>query len=325
MFLSHKYKYVDGYYNIGKAIEDGVAVVISDKDAKVTYLYDCIQEKNFCFKYAERSGGYHYIENKVVYESLISKMVKKYMPAVQYYPARLNEELGVICDDWDTELETYTPLYSAILNKPKSALYEEIFADGKTYSDRIIRKLSKVEDILDYKPELSEFITDNVFDNLLKVPEHFMLGNLDFNVKNFAVNNKLGKSDKFLSFDFGFNSFCMLEQYLRRDITFMNKDVSDAYDSFFRCFYPVAFGTGIRLNIADYDTFENFLKDLKYAVRNYPNMKQNLEEAINFSEKDLKYTLEELTEKDNVKIGFNAKEIVKRVIEFNREELSKCL
>lgn len=325
MFLSYKYKYADGYYNIGKAIEDGEAVIISDKDAKVIYLYDCIQEKNFCFKHAERSGGYHYIANKVVYESLISKMVKKYMPAVQYYPARLNEELGVICDDWDTELETYTPLYTAILNKPKSAMYEEIFADGKIDSGRIIRKLSKMEDILDYKPELSEFITDNVFNNLLKVPQQFMLGNLDFNVKNFAVNNKLSKSDKFLSFDFGFNSFCMLEQYLHRDITYMNRDVLDAYNSFFRCFYHVAFGTGIRLNIADYDTFENFLKDFIHAVRHYPNMRQNLEEAINFSENNLNDALEELTEKDNVKIGFTAKEIIKRVIDFNREELSKCL
>jgi len=54
-------------------------------------------------------------------------------------------------------------------------------------------------------------------------------------------------------------------------------------------------------------------------------MKQNLEEAINFSDNDLNTAMLELTEKDCVDIGFTAKEIIKRVIDFNRNNLSKCL
>ena len=42
-------------------------------------------------------------------------------------------------------------------------------------------------------------------------------------------------------------------------------------------------------------------------------------------EKDLNDAMYELTEKDNIKIGFTPKEIVKRVIDFNKEQLSKCL
>ena len=157
MLLSYKYKYANGYYNLGRAIEDGDAIIINDQESRIIYLYDCINDKNFCFKYAERSGGYHGLENKVIYESLISKMVKKFMPAVQYYPAQLGDSLGVICDDWNTENTTYIPLYQSILNNKTSVLYNDIFADGKIYSDRIIRKLSKAEDILDYKSEKPTF------------------------------------------------------------------------------------------------------------------------------------------------------------------------
>lgn len=325
MFLSNKYKCCDGYYNLGKALEDGEAVIISDENARIIYLYDCINEKNFCFKYAERSGGYHNIANKVVYESLISRMVKRFMPAVQYYPARINNELGVICDDWDNELETYSPLYTSILNKPKSALYEEFFTDGKIYSDRIIRKLSKTEDIIDYKPELLEFVTEDVYNNLLKIPEHFMVGNFDFNVKNFAVNNNVNKSNKFLSFDFGFNAFCMLEQYLCGDSNFNKNDIYGAYEYFFNCFHHVPFGIGFRLNIADYDTFENFIKDFKHGVRNYPNMKHNLEESINTTSKNFDNAMIELVEKDDVRMNIPSKIIAREVINYNLEELSKCL
>ena len=325
MFLNHKYRYADGYYNIGKAIEDGDAVIISDKDAKIIYLYDCIQEKNFCFKYAERSGGYHYIANKVVYESLISRMVKKYMPAVQYYPARIGNKLGVICDDWDTELETYTPLYTAILNKPKSTIYGEIFTDGKIHSHRIMQKLSNAENIIDYKPEMLEVITEDVHKNLLRIPEHFMVGNLDFNIKNFAVNDKADKSDKFLSFDFGFNTFCLVEQYLCGDSNFNKNDIHDAYQYFFSNYHPGLFGTGFKLNIAHYDTFEHFIKDFKFAVKNYPNIKQNLEQALNTTDKNFQNAIIELVEKNNIKMTIPSKIIAREVITYNLDEFSKCI
>ena len=266
--------------------------------------------KKFYFKSANTSGGVNF-KNKALYESFISKLLKNYTNTVDYHPAIYKNEKGVVSEHWDNLGKGYMTLKNALDKKKDEYLW-------------IIDSVADF-DFSYYNDDLNTFADKECLDEIRKAPIQLMAGNYDFKLSNMAVEYSENKLlNKFLSFDYGFNLFSLVEKYLKSyKLTLTNKNVKYIIDKILNTYFSITLGFGATKNIINYENFDALLEDFSDYAHRDRFFKDNIKQSLTVLDK----TNEAFREMEYYNIAFSKhqKDLVKRVINCLSKEYSNIL
>lgn len=264
-----------------------------------------VGDKKYFFKLSSMSGGVNF-RNKEIYESLISKILKKYTQTIEYYPAVFNGKKGVVSEHWDNINTGYLPFHKALKIK------------GYEHAPRI----DSVEDFeAEYKMDwdskgLSNICTADCLDGIRKAPIQLMAGNYDFKLSNMAVRClPKRKLRNFMSFDYGFNLFNLVDTHLKTfNMPLTKENVAFSINRIVEEWFYINLTLGASKNCCNYDDISDLTYDFYcYAQRN-PIFKKNLAISLDMMD-DLSDIFKQM--KDcNIKLSNYKQDLIKRVMDF---------
>ena len=299
----------NGYINLSR-LKDS-AIVEQKRNGNISFEYD---GKMYFFKLSSISGGVNF-RSKEIYESLISKILKKYTPTVEYHPATYKGKKGVVCEHWQNFGTSYMPFHKALKLKGYEhasrigsvADFEDEYEDGLGY-DGIKRICAK-----------------DCLDGIRKAPVDLMAGNCDFKLSNTAVRcmSKIKLRD-FMSFDYGFNLYNLVDAHLKMlNLPITKDNVAFSINRVIEEWFYINLTFGATKNCCNYDDIHDLSYDFYcYAQRNKA-FKNNLEIALSMQD-DLSDVFAEMKDKKII-LSTYKKELIKRVMEYMQKRYDNIL
>ena len=233
-----------GLIDLEEEIKKGTLTPIVCKDLKysVKALLDNKTGLVYRFKYNNNSGGM--LEGrKELYESLISRMVKKFAKSVQYYPAEIDGKRGVLSLDWSNGGES-------------------LFCLDKKYS---VESLAEIN----YYKNIAWDFTSKAFKDIKKIPQQFMAGNCDFVPRNVCYKKRNDKATDLLFFDYGYSTFARVESFLEKMSLAPNRhNIDYAYRDGIWGTINCTVGMGATKNLMQYTDLQDLKEDfIVYALK----------------------------------------------------------
>lgn len=289
-----------GLIDLDAEILKGTLTPIVSKDSKynVKAFLDNSTGLIYRFKYNDNSGGI-LLGRKELYETLISRMVKKFADSVIYYPAEIDGERGVLSLDWNNGFQA-----RKILGKEIDA---ESLAEINYYLDSCRSFSAKA--LKDFK----------------KIPQHFMAGNCDFASRNvnYAPNGE--KIGSLMFFDYGYSTFARVESYLTKMSLAANKqNIKMAYEDGIWGAINCTVGMGATKNLMQYDGLYDLMEDfVGYSARN-EEFKANVKKSLQLNDTQFVEEITRLRE-EGFKFYKDNEKIVRQITEANSKIYEKCL
>lgn len=223
--------------------------------------------KKYFFKGSGDSGGV--FEDKEIYESFISRLIRKYTPSVVYAPAICAGEPGVVCEHWG---KNYAPFKEALAKKKGTG--------DKLYIGSVEEFEAEYFDGMGGKP-LKDICTEDCLTAIQKTPIQLMAGNYDFKLSNMAVNTRGPKLSRLTSFDYGFNIFNTVEKTLKEGHLELNgENITLAINNILRCWFGFLISFGGTKNCSEYEDWGDLTYDFyNYAYQN-PEFKKYIEQSL---------------------------------------------
>lgn len=291
------------------------AVIKNDYKGRAVLTFD---GKKYFFKPSSTSGGANF-RNKELFESFISKLIKRHMPTVEYHPAIFRGQMGVVSEHWDEIGKGYMPMSKALMKKDRRDCLDidsvEDF-EGEYYgywSDESEHK------------DLKRICSADCLRTLRKAPIQLMAGNYDFKLSNVAVQYCKGQKLKnLLPFDYGFNFYNLVHTYLTElKLPLTKENVAYAINCLIEEYFDIPLAFGATKNCSNYDNLDDFLYDFYvYACSNIP-FRKNLKEALTLADEVGDVTKE--MEFYGLKFSNYRKELIKRVMEFWQDQYKNIL
>lgn len=303
----------NGYLELSKL--KGRAV-ISKKNYKGNVSIETEGDKYY-FKPSATSGGVRFAD-KEIYESFISKLIRGIVPSVEYFPATLDGAKGVVSKHWDTMGDGYLPLNKALpLKKRKDCLYVDSVEEFETiYTGDFCGGEDQA---------LKKQCSKDCLETILKAPILLAGGDYDFKLSNVAVQClPRQKLKNMLSFDYGFNLYNLVDNYLKWTGLIISKEnIEIAINSVIENWYDIPLAFGATKNCTNYDDLNSLLYDFYcYSHRN-SKFKKNIEIATTLSN-FVDETLKEMRYY-NIPVGKYKECLIKNIINYWQKEYTNIL
>lgn len=289
-----------GIISLEDEVRDGNLTPITDgsKMFNILGFLDNVTGLVYRFKYNATSGG-RLMGRKELYETLISRMVNKFGKAVQYYPAEIDGERGVLSLDWRNGNNFY-----GVLN----AEYE-------------FESLAEI----DYRKDLEEDFTKKALTMLKKVPQQFKVGNSDYVTRNIAYKRRGEKISELMFYDFGYSAFSRVESYLEKmNLEPNSKNIKEAYLINIWGFINSSVGMGATKNLMKYEEFKDIIKDFCFYSRYNSEFFKNVKESMKIDDKAFLEEIRKL-KYDGFKFFDDNERIVRKINEINTKNFQNCL
>lgn len=293
-----------GYINL-----DGLDAghVLSRRNGSAEFMHG---DKKYYFKSSKGSGGIS-MQDKEIFETFISKLLKNYTNALQYFPAIFENEAGVVSVHWDSMSDGYKIFDSAINEKAPKIMTSGIDSvEGFEY---------------EYNLGLKDICNKTCLEGIQKAPIQLMCGNYDFKLSNTAVQCKPNKTlSRFLSFDFGFNLYSLVDMYLKSyDLPLTEANCAFILNKLINTYFNVTLSFGATKNFNNYEDFNAFKTDFeKYARRNN-TFKKNIQDAIGVRAK-LNDTINEM-KYYHIIMSEHKKELIKCVVNYLSKQYAEII
>lgn len=262
------------------------------------YYIDACTGLKYRFKSNNKSGGPKE-GRKELYESLISRMVAKFGKTIEYFPAELDGERGVLCLDWSNNRKIYSTL------------------------DIVTKAISLHE--LENDSQLINRCTKDSIKALKKLPQHFIVGNCDYVPRNVAcTGNSFGRISEILYYDYGYSSFSRVESSLiRRNLDINTNNIKKSYLDYIWGYTNSIVGMGPNYNLFDYCYLETVMSDFKDYAEKSQEFKKNIKLSIPIAQ-DFDEEIRKMRD-EGFKIYPDHENIIKQVTDININNYEKIL
>ncbi len=274
----------------------------------------CYNGKKYFFKMSATSGGVHF-RSKEIFESLISKMLKRYTPTVEYYPAVFRGKKGVVCEHWSNLGDCYLPFHKALkLRKYEHAPrigsvadFEEEYEDGLGTDG------------------LKHICAKDCLEGVRKAPIQLMAGNYDFKLSNMAVQySPYKKLQGFLSFDYGFNLFNLVDTHLKTlNMPLTKSNVEFSIKRIVEEWFYINLTMGATKNCCNYDDIDDLIYDFYCYAQTNKAFRENMKTALTLPN-NLPEVFKEM-EDNHILLPKYKKDLVMRVMDYFQTQYGKIL
>lgn len=293
-----------GYINLNGL--DNVNI-LSRRNGSAEFMHG---DKKYYFKSSKGSGGIS-MQDKEIFETFISKLLKNYTNALQYFPAIFENDVGVVSVHWDNLADDYKVFDSAINEKAPQIM--------TSYIDSVD------EFEYEYKLGLKDFCNKTCLEGIQKAPIQLMCGNYDFKLSNTAVQCKPNKKlSRFLSFDFGFNLYSLVDMYLKSyNLPLTESNCAFILNKLLTKYFNVTLSFGATKNFNNYEDLNDFKVDFEKFSRKNNTFKKNMQEAIGVKAK-LDETINEM-KYYHIVMSEHKKELIKCVVNYLTQQYAEII